>query len=68
MDNRSSKTRVSDTELRLLIQALEANGKARSIAQNDTLLALYELSNRRAADAMRPSRDFLGNPIESKGL
>jgi hypothetical protein len=62
-----SKPRISDTELRMLISALEANGKARSISQNDTLLALYELSNRRAADQL-VRRDFLGKQITENAL
>lgn len=46
----SSKERVSDTELRIMIQGLEAiDKKARSIDQNWKLSALRELLERRAS-------------------
>lgn len=48
MIERPSK-RITDTELRILIGDLEANGKARSITQNWQLSALKELQERRAA-------------------
>lgn len=45
-------TRVYDTELRMMIQALEATEpRARSIDQKWKLSALQELAQRRAQDA-----------------
>lgn len=70
VDQRPLEERLTDNQIRILIGDLEATKEsARSIAQNWHLAALRELQRRRRGDDQRLGlRDFLGNPIESKGL
>lgn len=56
--------RIAEYDLNFLIKSLEATKEsARSIAQNWTLLALQELSNRRAAERIWPAPETAAAPL-----